>query len=419
MTLALRRLRDDTPRIPHNEHPAMRVYCLTGLDELEPYADDWERLAAGSPFRGWTWLSQWWRHYGSASNVENPRTRLATLCVFDNDDTLVGIAPWYLDCSAIRGRVLRPLGSGEVCSDYLGILCYPGRNEAVVESLAEFLMKDAFDDDPDALRWDLLDLGGIDAEDHEVPALIGQLSDSGCLVHRRSGMSCWRLPLPADWESYVASLSRNLRRDVRRLERDLLDSGRAAVHRAQRIDELPQAMDIFVDLHQRRRKSLGENGCFASPRFLAFYRSVVPDLLRQGQLQFYWLELDGRPVAAEYQLAGNGILYQYQAGMDPAASEHQPGKLINVAILRQAIAGGYRAFDFLRGDEPYKARFGASPRPTIDFRIAPPRTVAQLRHNLWVAGRNVRDWVRTMTREKQMKNDEIQMTKEGRNSKSV
>ncbi len=282
----------------------MRVYCLTSLDELTPYADDWERLAAGLPFRGWTWLSNWWRHYGPQSDAEAQRTRLATLCVFDNDDTLVGIAPWYLDCSAMRGRVLRPLGSGEVCSEYVGILCHPGREEAVVESLADFLVQNAFDGDPDAMRWDLLDLDGIDAEDREVSALVDHLSASNCLVHRRQGMSCWRLELPTDWETYVASLSRNLRRDIRRLERDLLDTDRVVLHHVQRIEELPEAMDIFVDLHQRRRKALGEAGCFASARFLAFYRDVVPDLLRHGQLQFYWLELDGQPVGRRIPIGG-------------------------------------------------------------------------------------------------------------------
>ncbi|MFZ1935406.1 MAG: GNAT family N-acetyltransferase [Thermoguttaceae bacterium] len=377
----------------------MRVYCLTSLDELTPYADDWERLAAGLPFRGWSWLSNWWRHYGPQNDAETLRTRLATLCVFDNDDTLVGIAPWYLDCSALRGRVLRPLGSGEVCSEYLGILCHPGREEAVVESLADFLLQNAFDDDPDALRWDLLDLDYVDADNREVSALVDHLSTSDCLVHRRQGMNCWRLELSTDWERYLASLPRKLRSDIRHLERDLLNTGRAVLRRVQRLDELPKAMDIIVDLHQRRRKSLGEAGCFASARFLGFFRDVVPDLLRRGQLQFYWLELDGKPVAAEYQLVGNGIVYSYQAGVDPAAMEHQPGKMINAAILRQAIAGGYRGFDFLRGDEPYKARFAAKPRPTVHFRVAPRRPAARLRHNLWVAGRNVKDWMKTMMKE--------------------
>ena len=99
-------------------------------------------------------------------------------------------------------------------------------------------------------------------------------------------------------------------------------------------------MDILVDLHQRRRQMLGEQGCFASARFLGFYRDVVPELFRRGQVQLYWLELDGQPVAAEYHLVGDGMLYVYQAGVDPESMEHQPGKLINLMILRQAIGRG-------------------------------------------------------------------------------
>jgi CelD/BcsL family acetyltransferase involved in cellulose biosynthesis len=371
----------------------MHIRCLTSLDELAPYADDWDRLAADSPFRRWTWLSHWWRHYGPTSDTEALRSRLATLCVFD-DTALIGVAPWYLECSAMRGRVLRSLGSGEVCSDYLGVLCDPAREDAVLESLADYLVKNALDDGQDAMRWDLLDLDGIDAEDRTMSAFADRLADLGCSVHRRAGLSCWRMDLPVEWEAFVASLSRSLRRDVRRLERNLLDTDRVVVHRIKRIEDLPEAMDIFVDLHQRRRKSLGEAGCFASARFLAFYRDVVPDLFRQGQIEFFWLELDGRPVAAEYQLVSNGVLYEYQAGMDPEATKHQPGKLIDVAILRQAIASGYRAFDFLRGNERYKARFGGRSRPSVEFRVAPRRPVAQLRQNLWLVKYNVKEWVK-------------------------
>ena len=40
-------------------------------------------------------------------------------------------------------------------------------------------------------------------------------------------------------------------------------------------------------------------------------------------------------------------------------------------LVRDAIDRGCQAFDFLRGDEPYKAIFGAKPRPTIEFRVVP------------------------------------------------
>ena len=361
----------------------MRIFCLTTLAELAPYADDWERLAGGVPFRSWTWLTHWWRHYGPQSDGEALRTRLATLCVFDDADALVGIAPWYLDCSAMRGRVLRPLGSGEVCSDYLGVLCQPAREEAVVGALADYLVQNALDDGPDALRWDLLALDGVDTEDRAMSALADNLAAAGCSVHRQARLSCWRLDLPTDWDQYFASLGKHLRRDARRLEREL-GAGRVTLHVATRLDELPRAMAILVDLHQRRRKTLGEKGCFASARFAGFYRDVVPELLRRGRVQLYWLEFDGRPAAAEYHLAGDGVLYVYQSGMEPELLEHKPGNLINLMIVRQAIERGYRAYDFLRGDEPYKARFGAQPRPSVELRIVPPRAAA---HCATISGR--------------------------------
>ena len=112
--------------------------------------------------------------------------------------------------------------------------------------------------------------------------------------------------------------------------------------------------------------------------------------MRQGHLQFHWLELDGRPVALEYHLTGGGVLYAYQAGVDPEAMEFQPGKLLNLATIRRAIEQGYRAFDFLRGDEPYKAHFRAAPRPSLELRIVPNRPSARLRHNLWLAGSRVK-----------------------------
>ena len=150
---------------------------------------------------------------------------------------------------------------------------------------------------------------------------------------------------------------------------------------------------MLIDLHQRRRRSLGQRGCFASPRFAAFHREVMPAMLAQGQLQLHWLELDGRPVAAEYHLAGGGVIYAYQSGIDPARLDAEPGRLITAALLRRAIRQGFSAYDFLRGDEPYKAHFCAAPRPMLALRAVAGRPLARLRHTLWLAAANVKQWI--------------------------
>jgi hypothetical protein len=65
-----------------------------------------------------------------------------------------------------------------------------------------------------------------------------------------------------------------------------------------------------------------------------------------------------------------------------------------MATLRPAIADGYRAFDFLRGDEPYKAHWRAQPRPGLEVRVFSRRGGAWLRQRARSAGRQVRDWLR-------------------------
>jgi len=372
----------------------MKVCCFSTLDELAPYANDWDRLSAGVPFRSWAWLSAWWRHYGQAADDEHPAARLFVTAVFDHDDTLVGLAPWYLDCSGAWCRLLRPLGSGEVCSDYLTVLCQVGMEDQLTQALAERLTEWAHAENRDPQRWDLLELTGCDAHDPLIERLAQHLAKQGNTIHRHPGPNCWRIELPTNWDDYLATLSKNHRKKLRRLQRQMVETGRAVLHSVERLDELPAAIEILIDLHGRRRRSLGEPGCFASARFAAFHREVMPELLRNGQLQLHWLELDGQPAAAEYQLAGDGVVYAYQAGVDPDALQKQPGRLMIMLTLRRAIEAGYRTFDFLRGDEPYKAQFRAAPRGAFTLRAAPDRPRAQLQHKLWLARNNLKQWIR-------------------------
>ena len=366
----------------------MRVVEFSALEDLAPYAEAWDRLAAGVPFRSWAWMSSWWRCYGGRANGPS-RSRLAVLGVLEPRGRLVGLAPWYLDRRPWHARALRWLGSAEVHSDYLSVLCQPGLEDSVAVALAEYLSQGS------ALRrgWDLLAIEGVDALDRPITQLVRHLADRGCLVCRLPGVNCWRIDLPATWEEYLATLSKSHRKQLRRLERDVWERGRAVLHTVQRLDELPRAIEILIDLHQRRRRWLGQPGCFASPRFAAFQREVMPRLLSSGQLRLDWLELDGRPAAAEYQLAGNGVLYAYQGGVDPQALQEEPGRLIMQATLRRAIEQGCRALDFLRGDEPYKAHFRASPRPSLALRVVPDRALARWRQHFWAAGRSVKHWV--------------------------
>ena len=367
----------------------MHVERFSSLESLEPLRDAWRELSQIAPMMSPAWLENWWRAYGN----DDAQRELYVLGIFDDAGQLAALAPWYLHRSKSHGRVLRFLGSGEVCSDHLSLLCREDCAAAAVDALAEWLETSNTPDSAD--RWELLELTGVDADDPAMVRLATAMRRRGHGLHHRPALRCWRLELPPSWDEYLARLSKGHRKQVRRMVRDLFASGRAVLHTLDDERHLDEFLDTLIDLHQRRRQSIGEPGCFASPSFSRFVRLATPELWRDGLLGLQVLKLDDRPIAAEFQIRGGGEVFAYQSGIDPEQLDVQPGNLSSIATIRRAIDQGYRGFDFLRGDEPYKPHWGATPVETCELRIVAPHATARLRHAVWTAGVRVRRLVKT------------------------
>ena len=363
----------------------LETRLITTGTELAALEMPWNILAAGHPLRSWNWLATWWKHYGDAGR------RLHVLAVYDNaeneDGTLVGLAPWYMEHTAVHGNVVRPLGDGEVCTDHLSLLCQPGYVATVVTTLADYLI--ANDDE-----WGRLELVAIDEGDEAIELLVGELESRDALVSGQRAGNCWVIDLPETWDEYVADLSPSHRRQLRKCQRSQVESGRSRWHQVTQHSELAEAWSVLVNLHQRRRNTLGEAGCFASRQFRDFHREVIEQLFSLGQLRMSWLELDAAPFTAEYHVSSPETVFTYQSGIDTARLAESPGRLAYMLTIQRAIKDGFIRLDFLRGDEAYKAHFRATARPTYDYLVFPNRRLARLRGHVVLAAESLKDWVK-------------------------
>ncbi len=348
----------------------LNVRRLTSEEAFHNLAQAWDGLSGDIPFRRTQWCHGWWRHYG------RPNAELLILAVEDSDANLLGLAPWYLERSLRGGRVIRFLGSGEVCSDYVTILSQVGSEQAVAGCIADWLRSD-FHGQWDSIEWD-----GMIQGDVSIETLVAQLEDKGALIDRPAGQQCWRIELPDNWDEYLARLSRKRRERVRAFVRRMFDSGLAIWHLAETDAEVARGYEILIDLHQKRRISLEEKGCFASDTFTEFHREMLHQLWSEGRARIHWIEFEGRPIAVEYDLIGARTVYVYQTGIDPDAIEHSPGWLSAIASIRSALEGGYASFDFLRGDEPYKATLRGEPVAMQVVQVTAPNTAALLRRRV-------------------------------------
>jgi CelD/BcsL family acetyltransferase involved in cellulose biosynthesis len=321
---------------------------------------------------------------------------LYVLAVYDDEDALLGIAPWYAESTSGGSRALRFLGSGEVCTDYSSILSTLEHEDAVAEVLARWLTAAA---EPDSNRdpsdgWDLIELDGVSQDDSAINQLVGHLDHAGCAVHRQPGLNCWRVDLPQNWTDYVAGSPKSRRRKIRKFEAIVQEQG-ISLQVAQCGSELTEAKELLIRLHQTRRQSLGEPGCFASRPFAGFFADALGELGASGSMSVSWIEHNNRPIAVETYLTDGTTNYLYQSGVDPQALDLSPGHLSNMLLIQRSIEESRSAIDFLRGDEPYKSFWGAQPMATQKIRVAANRFAPRIRHGVWLAGVTMKGWIKS------------------------
>jgi CelD/BcsL family acetyltransferase involved in cellulose biosynthesis len=201
--------------------------------------------------------------------------------------------------------------------------------------------------------------------------------------------------LPPTWDDFIEQMSKTARRTIRKTFEDLESLPGKNIRIASTPNEIRENWHILVDLHQRRRQSLGETGCFDYPPFGEFLLQATVALAEQQLAELVILETEGHPVAIQHIVKSTTSYATYQSGINPDRSDISPGRLLVAHCIRQAVERGYREFDFLRGDEEYKIRWRGTERPMSEIRIIAPTVSAKLRHQVWLTGSRVKSWIKS------------------------
>jgi CelD/BcsL family acetyltransferase involved in cellulose biosynthesis len=129
-------------------------------------------------------------------------------------------------------------------------------------------------------------------------------------------------------------------------------------------------MESFIDLHQ---KSTPEKDAFMDPQMQGFFFDAAQQLQQQGWLQLAFVQINGEVAASLLNFDYGGDILVYNSGYDPYQFRHlSPGIIVTARSIEHAIELGRNTFDFLRGDEVYKYRFGATDTEVRRLLIAKP-----------------------------------------------
>jgi len=311
-----------------------------------------ERAESRSPFMSWAWHRAW--------ADSSPDVALSEALVLQGAGAAVQAVLPLLRQRMLFHRV--PVTAltwavGDMgCPDHLDVLTTPGADVSALVPLLE------------ELDWQILVLSNLVPNAPAARRLCEAMADRGHAIRRQPLWTCPYLDLSNDWESYLASLSAKRRQGLRYMERNLRRRHAVTITDYDG-DRVEDGWRHLVTLHERRWQDAGGGGAFRDPSVDRLQRRFAAELSRRGQLWLTTLDLNGEPAAAWYGFTCDDTVYFYQCGRDPRWERESVGQVLIGAMIRRGMERGYRRFEFLRGNDPYKRQWTTTQRITEEVTI--------------------------------------------------
>ncbi len=374
-------LRDSRSDVPCKA--ACNVLVVQEFTELLALEKAWKALwkvspTASPPLR-WEWLSTWWRVYGAKYGAGQSAMRIL---IVKRGSEIIGALPLYVGHPApipFAPRPLRFISTGEsseeeTCAAYLDLLHKPGEEKACVTAIERALASRHNSD------WERLELAYMPG----ASPIAGLLSDTAHEHHwvPEEQAPCCIANLSGGLDEYLGRLSSNSRAQARRLLR-AVDTASVNFELATP-DTVDEFYDQLVGLHQARWAHVGQPGCFASPRFSEFHRSLAEQLVPTGEAVLARLTHEGRPLAV-IQGYRAGRKFDYYLAGTALDSDHSPIKSPGIAahlrLKSHLFDTGVTHYDYLLGYGRNKAQYTTDEYP-ISRLIVERKGLKRLAHQL-------------------------------------
>lgn len=338
----------------------MKIEIIRTLPEFVALEKEWNDLLAESashvPFLRHEYITAWWQGLGGG---EWKHGELYVIIVRQEQGKLFGIAPLFLTENRQGEPALMLLGSIEI-SDYLDVIARPADLPAFTQAVLTYLAGQQ------APGVGVLDLYNLLENSPTIIALQAAAEKLGWGISTQPLQHCPYIPLPGDWETYICSIDKKQRHEIRRKMRRadeydlplrwyILEDG----------NQLDQAVDDFLKLMAND----ADKAKFLTPTMRDQMHVIVRAAYRAGWLQLAFIEVNGNKAAGYLNFDYMNHIWVYNSGLDFQYGDLSPGWVLLAYLLQWANEHQRASFDFMRGDEQYKYRFGAIDRRVLRLTV--------------------------------------------------
>ena len=351
----------------------MEVKEIRSLEQLEALEPRWNALLAKSgvanPFLTFEWISTWWRSFKNGHNGTKDQGGLRVVVV-EADGKPIAIAPLMSATASLFGIPLTVVSNIVNDHSFRAGLIVTGQIDEVIRAIFSHLKTSS-------RNWDVISLRYLVREQAERLALKETLAMEGGLVGEALVWRSPYLPVTQDWESYFATVSRTtryaVRRKVRKLERlpgfsieTIGDNGSGDL------------LNAIFEIDRKSWQYDNASGLSSDQATRDFYLEIAGLAQQRGWLRGHVLSVSGEPVAFEFNLLYDSVLYNLKLGYDSKYARYSPGLVLRYHVMQDAFRQGYREVDFLGEEDEYKLSWTPHARDHIDLHVSNPSSLRGL-----------------------------------------
>ena len=333
--------RDRVVSEPSQTGTRMQISHISSIDEFDKLRDTWDAVYSADQHatihRSWAWLRGWME-----STPYNP----FVLAVRQNTGSpYVSFVVLGLEPNTKDGGKLY-LG-GYPFSAHTGFVCLPEYAEEVIPTLSAFIQK--------GLEWDRFEIR--DAFDPRLDTFLKCFSPRKFSVHRINRTPAPYTPLPKSWDQYLqdflgGTTCRMLKYKLRRIERET-NLRETEIQP----DNLESQIATLLTLWQGRWGRKSEQS-------LNQWRAIMRCCFESNSLwlTILWDEMTPLAGMAAYLDQQKKTFSYFMSGYNDKYAKLSPGAVMLVRSIQYAIENGFLTYDFGRGADNYKFKYGAKQR---------------------------------------------------------
>ncbi len=171
-----------------------------------------------------------------------------------------------------------------------------------------------------------------------------------------------------DWEEFYASKSRKFRKTRRNLLNRLEKYDDVSFDYV-KINDSTQMMEAIQEVSAKGWKHEAGYAISSRSDFTRFFNEFTPIALKNDWLRLWFLKIKGEPVAMEYDLVFNNVIYALRADFKPEFKELSPGSILEYHVIKSMFENEIKQYRTGPGLNEYKLHWTRDSKENYTYNI--------------------------------------------------